>query len=69
MDTLKDALFGEGGLIRVRAIIAFALTGTLCYLAIDGADVPDWLLGVAGPAIGFYFGTRAGETGIKIPGA
>ncbi len=58
MDAIKNLLTGEGGLLRVRAILAFTLTGTVCYLFIDGQSVPGELLALAGGTLGYYFGTR-----------
>ena len=62
MDTFKSMLTGTGGLLRVRALITFALVGTVCYLFIDGQSIPGELLALTGTAFGFYFGTRAGES-------
>jgi uncharacterized BrkB/YihY/UPF0761 family membrane protein len=44
----------------VRAIIALMLLSSLVYSIITGAtlpDLPDWLVGILGTVIGFYFGT------------
>lgn len=59
MEKLVTLLTGEGGLLRVRALITFALVGTVCYLFIDTQTVPGELLALTGGAFGFYFGTRA----------
>ena len=59
MDKLYEALFGEGGLLRVRAALAFALTGAVIYLFVQDKVVPDTLLTLTGLADGFYFGTRS----------
>jgi hypothetical protein len=58
MDKAYDALFGDGGLLKVRAILAFMLTGACIFLWIDTGNVPDALLATAGPAIGYYFASR-----------
>lgn len=58
MDKLATLLTGEGGILRVRALIAFAFVGTVCYLFADGQSVPGELLGLTGGAVGYYFGTR-----------
>ena len=39
----------------VRAIIAIALVATAIYLAIVDRQVPDWLYGFVGLAMGFFF--------------
>jgi uncharacterized BrkB/YihY/UPF0761 family membrane protein len=45
----------------VRALIAFLLVFILIYLIITGVpddlELPDWLIGILGTVIGFYFGT------------
>ncbi len=43
----------------VRAIIALLLLFSLVYVIMTGAqipDLPDWLVGILGTVIGFYFG-------------
>ena len=58
-DRLFAALFGEGGLLRVRAGLAFILTGAVVYLWINGDSVPDALLAMASGTVAYYFGNRA----------
>ena len=58
METLSKLLAGEGGLLRVRALLAFAFAATTCYLFIDGQTPPGELLALTGGAVGYYFGTR-----------
>lgn len=44
----------------VRAMIAFMLIAMLIYIGINNiilVDLPDWLVGIMGTVIGFYFGT------------
>ena len=44
----------------VRAIIALMLLFSLVYTIMTGIeipDLPDWLVGIMGTVIGFYFGT------------
>ena len=46
----------------VRAIIALLFIVIIIYAAligIDLKDVPQWLLGIVGTIIGFYFGTKS----------
>jgi hypothetical protein len=59
VEKLYEALFGEGGILRVRAALAFALTGACIYLFVDDKAVPDSLLALTSLADGFYFGTRS----------
>ncbi len=58
MSKIAELLTGEGGLLRVRAVVTFIFVGTVCYLFADGQEVPSELLGLTGVATGFYFGTR-----------
>ena len=44
----------------VRAILAFLLLFLLIFCIMTGTelpDLPDWLVGILGTVIGFYFGT------------
>ena len=59
-DKLFDAMFGEGGLLRVRAALAFILTGGITYMWMNGDEVPEAMLGLAAGAVGFYFASRSG---------
>ena len=46
----------------VRAIIALSFIVMIIFAAfnrIDLSDVPQWLLGIVGTIIGFYFGTKS----------
>ena len=61
MDSIKNLLTGTGGLLRVRALLAFAFTGTTVYLFVDGTAVPPELMALTGGAVGYYFGTRGAE--------
>lgn len=47
----------------VRAIMALATIATACYMAMFSAQLlPDWLVGLIGTIVGFYFGTRAASS-------
>ena len=59
---LFDALFSDGGLLRVRAVLTFILTGSSVYLFIDGQSIPDPLLALTSGAVAYYFAQR-GATG------
>ena len=58
--TMQDALFGEGGFLKVRALLAVMFTGATCFLWVTGEAVPDALLGVNAVVVGAYFGSRTG---------
>ena len=59
MNKLIELLTGEGGILRVRALLAFGLTGTVCFLALSETSVPQEILVLDGTALGFYFAQRA----------
>ncbi|KKK61604.1 hypothetical protein LCGC14_3012670 [marine sediment metagenome] len=59
MSRLIELLTGEGGILRVRALLAFGLTGTVCFLALSELPVPEPILILDGTALGFYFAQRA----------
>ncbi len=61
METTKNFLTGEGGLLRVRALLAFAFTAATIYLFVDGAEAPPELMTLTGGAVGYYFGTRGAK--------
>ena len=62
MNKLIELLTGVGGVLRVRALIAFAFVGTLCYLFIANPEtVPEGLIGLSGTVVGYYFATRDGS--------
>ena len=55
------ALFGPGGLLRVRSLLAFAIVGSAIYLAMQG-EIPAGEMKTLGElVVGFYFITRAAE--------
>ena len=62
MEILKGALFGTGGLLRVRGIITIAAVFITLWMWQDGEVVSDIQLGIVTGWTGFYFGTRAGES-------
>ncbi|KKL44649.1 hypothetical protein LCGC14_2363570 [marine sediment metagenome] len=59
LQTIFDRLTGDGGFLRVRAMIALALTGVVAYLFLTGGAVPDDLMKAWFAATAFYFGTRS----------
>ncbi len=54
-DKLID-LFKTSALIQ--GALAFMFGATLCYLAIEGRDMPDILAALIGTIFGYYFGTK-----------
>ena len=65
MSQFLSNLTAHGGLFRVRAGIAWALTGAVVYLFVSGEPVPDdlqkmWILATA-----FYFIPRIGTDATK----
>ena len=58
MGALTNLLTGEGGLLRVRALLAFGFSAAAIYLFVDGQPVPGELLALVGGSVGYYFGTR-----------
>jgi hypothetical protein len=57
-DKMFEALFGEGGLLRVRAVLAIGLTATCAVLWLDERTVPDALLATTAAADAYYFAAR-----------
>ncbi len=62
METMKTALFGTGGLLRVRGIVTIAAVFITLFMWADSQVVTDIQLGIVTGWTGFYFGTRAGES-------
>ena len=58
MDALKSLLTGTGGILRVRALLAFAFTFTTCYLFIENGEAPQELLILNAAYLSYYFATR-----------
>ena len=55
------ALFGPGGLLRVRSLLAFAIVGSAIYLAVEGKIPAEQMKTLGELVVGFYFITRAAE--------
>lgn len=49
----------------VRGTIALAFTVAFIYMGVTGAIAPETLIGLGGPAVGYYFATRQTEGMIK----
>ncbi len=59
--TVVNGLFGKGGLLRVRALIALSTTGAAIILALTGALPVTVFVAAWTGAIGVYIGVRAKE--------
>ena len=59
MEKVLSLFTGDGGIFRVRALIAFGLVGTCCYLFAAELTVPGELLALTGGVLGHYYATRA----------
>ena len=64
MDKILNLIFGEGGLLRVRAIIALGLTAVTSFMWVNEIPVSDQQELINGIVLAFYFGTRGAE-GVK----
>ena len=58
VNRLLDGLFGDGGILRVRALIAFALVGTLCVGFMRGMIEADLFVPISFASTAYYFATR-----------
>ena len=58
-DKIVEYLIGDGGPLRVRAILAEATTATVAYLWIAEKSVPDALVTAWAAIMAFYFATRS----------
>ncbi len=54
-------LFGEGGPLRVRAILAYVVVGVYAYLATIGDISPEEVGKLTLVVLAFYYVTRAGS--------
>ncbi len=61
-ETVLWALFGSGGLLKVRAILAYATTGLIGYMYVNEIAIPESLTNGWLVIIAFYFATRAAES-------
>lgn len=60
-DKIADWLFGDGGILRVRAILTYTLLTLVAYMTFTDEIAPDQLVQLAVMAVSFYFGTRASK--------
>ena len=54
--------------VIVSGLIALALVGTACYLALTGQPIPDYLGIALGTVVGFFFGAKVERTAIQARG-
>ena len=62
IQALTEALFGTGGLLRVRGLVTLGLTFSVAYLFIDKGDVPTQLLEAWFGWGGVYIGSRVAQS-------
>jgi hypothetical protein len=43
----------------VQSIMGLMVLGTVCYMYLQGMDVPEMLAGFVGLILGFYFGSKS----------
>jgi len=58
-DLLKKSVIGQ-------VLIAVLLVGTTCYLWVTGQPVPTELLAFDGLVLGFFFGSKLGQSSEKL---
>lgn len=44
--------------VIVQGSVTLALVGTVCYLAIVGREIPEYLVAATGLAMGYFFGSK-----------
>jgi len=57
-EKMVDALFGEGGIFRVRGIMSLGMVGLVGYLALDGKVSVEQIVPLATMVFLFYFESR-----------
>ena len=61
MDKILNLIFGEGGLLRVRALIALGLTAVTSFMWVNEIPISGQQELINGIVLAFYFGTRGAE--------
>lgn len=51
LDLLRESVIVQG-------TVTLALVGTICYLALAGRDVPEYVVAASGLALGYFFGSK-----------
>ncbi len=62
---MKEALFGDGGLLKVRALLAFVVTGVTMYMWAEEISVTDAQLVIVTGIDAYYFGVRGAQGAVK----
>jgi len=44
--------------VIVQGSVTLILVGTICYLAIAGREIPEYLVAASGLALGYFFGSK-----------
>lgn len=66
MSKILDGLFAEGGLLKVRSLLAFGFTGIGGgYMLLHQAMPPDTFNTLWTSAVIYYFATRAAANGVE----
>ena len=65
MNGLKEALFGDGGLLKVRALLAFLVTSVTMYMWAEEISVTDAQLVIVTGIDAYYFGVRGAQGAVK----
>lgn len=55
MDKFLDLLRES---VIVQGTVTLALVGTICYLAVAGREIPEYLVAASGLALGYFFGSK-----------
>ena len=61
METIQKALFGVGGILEVRALLAYYWSGLTGYLFVTDGSAPGEILVITTAIVGYYFATRTAE--------
>ncbi len=65
MNDLKASLFGDGGLLKVRALLAFIVTTVTMYMWAEEIPVTDAQLVIVTGIDAYYFGVRGAQGAVK----
>ena len=56
---MTERFFAWLGENAITGTIAIGTIGVASYLTIAGSEVPEWLVGIIGAIVGFYFSDEA----------
>ncbi len=65
MNDLKEALFGDGGVLKGRALLAFIVTLVTMYMWAEEIPVTDAQLVIVTGIDAYYFGVRGAQGAAK----